>query len=290
VGIPAVAHLLGANVRTILVAQQAGAVIFLGLIFLVAREVLKDGTSAFLVGVMAATSFVGQWGFNEFTNFDGLSYLILLLCLWSRSGLCTAALSTFGAFCDERVVLALPLVWLWQGVRARNQPGSFGWKALMIPNRPQLGLLLGVIAFGALRLSLVSHWGQMISTSGMNLGVLKNNILWLPLAIGGALKGGALLFATAGLVLLAHGGRTLLAMGILACAPGVLASLWVYDLTRSLAFGFPLYFLTLKVLVWNLSQAQTRRLIFCAALGCAALPTYWVLLRVYFLLPVVRWL
>ncbi len=290
VSIPAVGNVLRSGVRTALTAQQAGAVIFLAIFLLVSREALGDPTSALFAGVMAATSFVGQWGFNDFTNFDGFAYLVLLLSLWNQSVIGLAVLTVFGGFCDERVILAAPLVWLWHAVRERGHSGIGRVGDLMRPNGAQVGLIFGLVAFSGLRWWLGEHFGEIASTSGMSLGVVKNNVLWLPLALACGLKGGVILFVAAGLGLLIHRRTGLLTWGVLALLPGLCASIWVYDLTRSLAFGFPAFFLAMAVLRQAFGVQEVRRLLFCAALGCLAFPTYWILLRVHWLLPVVRWL
>jgi len=297
IAIPAAANTLGIGITTTLVVQQAAAVVFLGIFVLVAREALGDATSALFAGLMAATSFVGQWGFNDFTNFDGFAYLTLLLILWMRSAVCVALLTLFGGFCDERVILAIPLVWLWHAARparqelqrpqpleTRENPGAFQFA------RAHWGLLAGFLGFGVLRLLLGFHWHQMVDTSGMRFAVMKSNLLWLPLALFGGIKGGALLFFGAGLLMVTLGGESYLALVGFATAPCVIAALWVYDLTRSLTFAFPSYFLAMCVLRRHMSRIEIRRLTFCAAFGCAIFPTYWVLLRVYCLLPVLRWL
>jgi hypothetical protein len=147
----------------------------------------------------------------------------------------------------------------------------------------------GLIVFGVLRLVLGHRWGQMASVSGMSFEVVRNNVIWLPLALAGGIKGGMLLFLGAGLALAIHRSALILALAF-ALTPCLLASLLVYDLTRSLAFGFPAYFLAMVILRREVQLPQMRRLMLCAALGCAVLPTYWVLLRVYCLLPAARWL
>jgi hypothetical protein len=129
----------------------------------------------------------------------------------------------------------------------------------------------------------------MASFSGMRFDVVRANLLWFPLAVAGGLKGGVLVFAGAGLVL-AIKKSSLLPVVLLALAPCLLASLWVYDLTRSLAFSFPSFFLAIVVLRLQLQTRELRRLMLVGALGCALLPTYWVLLRVHCLLPAARWL
>ncbi|HVV72866.1 MAG TPA: hypothetical protein VHI52_15435, partial [Verrucomicrobiae bacterium] len=72
--IPGVARLFGLNLTTTLMSQQVAGVMFLAVFLLLAREACVDAVSALLAGVMAATSFVGQWCFNDFTNFDCFSY------------------------------------------------------------------------------------------------------------------------------------------------------------------------------------------------------------------------
>ncbi|MGH7970986.1 MAG: hypothetical protein ACREIC_19875, partial [Limisphaerales bacterium] len=281
IAIPATANVLGMSVTHAIAIQQVAAVAFLGMFVLLARETLGDATSALFAGVMAATSFIGQWGFNDFTNFDGSAYLILLLLLWARWPVFVALLAVVGGFCDERVILATPLVWLWHVARgAPGDPsqslvcepgnGPIHYKpAAFRPDRVTWGLLVGLIGFSVLRLLLGYRWGQMVNTSGMGIGVVKSNLLWLPLALFAGIKGGMLLLLGAGSLLVVHRRMRYMALVGFACAPCMLAALWVYDLTRSLAFGFPAYFLAMTVLRRHMSAIEIRRLTFVAALGCA---------------------
>jgi hypothetical protein len=288
IAIPLLAKLSDGDITTMLVVQQVGSVVFLGLFVVLSREIVHDPLSALFLGLMAATSFMGQWGFNDFTNFDGLSYLVLLLTLWTRSATAIAALTTFGGLADERVILAVPLVWLWQCMRPSTERDCKRRKGVVKMDRAHIGLVFGLFGFIVIRIWLACIFGTMVNTSGMSLSVMKNNLLWLPLALGGGVKGGLLLFLSAGWVLFCHRRLGPFVIGGLAFAPVLFAALAVYDLTRSLAYGFPLYFIAIRMLALNVRAQDMRRLTFCAAMGCLVLPTYWVLLRVYFLLPVLR--
>jgi hypothetical protein len=73
--------------------------------------------------------------------------------------------------------------------------------------------------------------------------------------------------------------------GFLLCAT---ASLMVYDLSRSLVYGFPALFICLKLLAETDNIRSLRRLSLFAAIISVTMPTYYVLLKVNSLLPILR--
>jgi hypothetical protein len=152
-----------------------------------------------------------------------------------------------------------------------------------------MGLLAGLIVFGVLRVWLGAEWGAIGNMSGvMNIRVIKNNMLWLPLAMAVGMKGTVLpIGLTLAAFVAARKPRVLLLFAF-AALPVLAAAIAVYDLSRSLAYAFPVYFAAMAIIPSVLPLQEMRRLFACAALASAVFPTYVVLLGVFPMLPVWR--
>src|SRR5262249_7620457 len=83
IAVPLAANFVGVGPIGALLAQQVGGVLFLALAVATGRLLTRDYVSGLLVGLLFATSFVGQWGFNDFIYFDGIAYLCIATCIWS---------------------------------------------------------------------------------------------------------------------------------------------------------------------------------------------------------------
>src|SRR5690349_20865538 len=88
-----------------------------------------------------ASTFVGQWQFNDFVYFDGIAYFSMLLAIWVRSPEIAALCLGYGGLVDESVILALPLIYLCHFLRMHSvQKATF--QSLAKPEvRLQLGFL-----------------------------------------------------------------------------------------------------------------------------------------------------
>jgi hypothetical protein len=287
-----VSNLLHIGVQGALVSQQIASYLLLVLTIIVARRIVIDDLSALLVGVLFSASFVGQWGFNDFVYFDGIAYFTILLAIWSRSFLVVMTAIIFGGLTDERVIVAIPLVYLGMLMTESGKLENLGWKKLLRPNRLQLALVLGGVGFVIFRLFLGYQWRNVAGTSGIGAwSVVKNNMLIFPLTFITAAKGACIIFALAVLVAIVQRKLAWLTVVSLACIPSLCVTILVYDASRSLAYAFPVLFLAVLAVRQYFDVSNIRRVLMIAAICCLLIPTYAIVFGgISTLLPIIRFL
>lgn len=284
VTVPLLAKLTRVGLRGALVAQQVTSFLFLSLIFIMLKRITQDEIAALLGSVAIACSFTAQWGFNDFVYFDGIAYFLMLLVLFSRNAVLIPLLVVAAGFTDERAIVAAPLLYVCLAGTEQRGKGL----SLLIPNAAQIVLIGGVCCFLVLRFLMARRMGIAYDISGVGLMTLKYNVLTLPLALGLVSKGSAVLLAAAAVILVAKKELRFLTMAALTVLPCLMAAMLVYDLSRSLAYAYPAVLLSYGVLADATELSTVRRLSLAAAVVSLAFPSYYILLGLHPMLPVVR--
>jgi len=258
------------------------------LVFVYFQNVFHDAVTVFLASTSVACCFIAQWGFNDLTYFDGIAYFLMLLAMWTHRAIAIPFLLVLAGFTDERAIIAAPLIYLaaadWD---IRSAAPSV--RQILKPNRRKVAVLAGAGLFGILRLMFSFHIGHAAGDlSGIGTMPVRFNAPVLPWAILLLFKGSFLIPGGAALVILRLRAYGLAALLFISAAPGIVAAVLVYDLSRSLAYVFPCLFIGAKILAQSVGTADLRRLTMCAALGSVLMPTYYILLGLYPLLPAIR--
>jgi hypothetical protein len=274
VTVPLAAHLLGLHMRGAAALVFGFGCAFVGLLFLNLRRLLPgDTVAAFLVGAALASSFVVQWGLNDFFFHDAVGYFLLAAVCFTRSPWLIAICVTLGGFSDERVMTALPLVYVLRGDVAITET-SFAELRRM--NRARLGLIAGLVIVLVLRLIFALRIGHFFDNSIVGLWYLDPNLLLLPVTALFVFKGTILIIAAAFAVLALRYSRQSLFVVVLAASVSIIPSLLVGDIGRSLAYSFPLVLISLKVMLETGGRETLRPLVVYAALFSILTPTYYV--------------
>jgi hypothetical protein len=189
------------------------------------------------------------------------------------------------------VLAVVPLTYLFQALRLNTSAKSFTLRMLVPSGRLQWALALGVAIAAACRVALGLGWGKMWDDAGIALGTAKGNLVWLPLALFLIAKGTTLPLIWSAVMTLIRRNSGLLLVTTVASIPIVCAALLAYDLSRSLGYAFPTFFLALAYLVRHVEQRTMQRCLLAAALFNLAMPTYFIMAgTLYALLPIVRML
>jgi hypothetical protein len=281
--VPLISKLSGLGLRYMVGLQQITSCLYLLIGFLLLDRIFGDRVAAFLGSLAISASFFGQWGFNDFDYFDGLAYFSMLLCLWIKRALPIPFLMVGAGFIDERAILAAPLIYLFQG---SCTSGSF--QEILLPNRLRIGTIAGALIYLSLRIVLGLHYGSIGDRSGISTMAATYNSIVLPLAMLLLFKG-IIILAGASIAVLAKlkAYRYALVFG-LCVVPNILAGVWVYDLSRSLAYGFPCIFICAGIAEQNLEKVSLRRIMVCTAISSMLMPTYYILLGLHPMLPAFR--
>jgi hypothetical protein len=177
-----------------------------------------------------------------------------------------------GGFADERAILAAPLVYL---VQVRGTLERLDLKTPFRPNARQYGAISGVLLFLALRVLLGRYMGQQFDAAQVGLSPVKQNLTLLPLALLLAYKGSAIIIGAAIAYLARASSIRSVALLVLCALPGIAGSLLVWDLTRSLAYTFPVLLFSARVLAESGASQALRSNALGGALLSALLPTYY---------------
>ena len=111
--IPILGWLSGTGAWTVVIWNHLSA---LGVFYLLARLASKAidddvGGGLFVLGI--GPTFFGSWFFNDFMCGDGIAFFFLLLTIASRNLVVSSCSFLAAAFCDERCVAAVPLLFLY---------------------------------------------------------------------------------------------------------------------------------------------------------------------------------
>uniref|UniRef100_Q01Y92 Glycosyltransferase RgtA/B/C/D-like domain-containing protein n=1 Tax=Solibacter usitatus (strain Ellin6076) TaxID=234267 RepID=Q01Y92_SOLUE len=218
----------------------------------VAAAAICLGVACVWPGVLAFHQLLG--GF-----YDAVALCLVLAAMRAPAPLAAAALF-FGAWTDERALLAAGLILVYAALRrefART-----------------LAIAAAGITYVATRLYYTNVYSLHTSWDGVGLGVLLKNFNMAPLGVWTGL-GGCWLIVAAGLWVLLARRRFALAMAYgLALTAVIAVALVVEDVTRSMAYALPAVFVALGALAESEPPVAIERLAAAGALVCALLPTY----------------
>ncbi len=255
--------------------------VMLGLLLLIGayhllREALCDRTAALLTAHGLCFVYFGYAAIYDIAiSFDPFAYAALVSAMWSRRSVVIAVCVLAGAFTDERFVLATGVVLLWHGWRATGGQGLPGLRVLLLRPAP-LALAAGVLAYGGLRLALITAFGLQTHTAAVGLECLRYHLLneHLPLGLLTSLETYWLLLGAGVLTLLLARRWRELGLLLLALTPVVTAALIVFDPTRSLAYLTPATLLGAALARPALPLRAARQLAMVVWLGALLLPSY----------------
>ena len=201
------------------------AVLLVALLLAAERAWGGDRLAALGLALAVAGTTVGTAVWRDACYwFDNCAYAFLALALLARGPWVAGSAILLGAFVDERVLLAMPLVAVYHlGLRS--------------PRSVAAALALAVPAYLAIRLGLTHLFGLTTSLGGIALSsILTTNLPSAPAAFWFSLEGGWLIVGLAAWRL----GLDRRAAALLGCAALVLvAAGCVEDFTRSASYAFP---------------------------------------------------
>jgi len=269
--LPLVAHLLGLGLRG---AQIVSAVAALGLVVLLVlhlRRFTRDPAILLLLSLAVSCSYLAQWGINDFFFFDGVGYFLLAAAAYVRQPILIALLLLLAGFSDERAVLAAPLIYL---LYAHSPLTRLDLSTLFKPNKAQLGIVAGCFLFLVLRVVFGYLVRRPADVAEISLELFHHNLPFVLPAWLIVYKGSILIMAAGFLSLFTFRISRPAVLVSLALIPGLLASAFVWDLCRSLAYTFPFLLLCTRALVESGDSVTLRRVSLCGAAISLFTPTY----------------
>jgi hypothetical protein len=273
--VPLLARVLHLSLAQLLVLQVlAGFAVFYQVAGLLERSLRDRVAAALLTLGLSLTYFGAEFTYDLSGYFDGLGYAALVLALGARRWALVFALVLAGSFVDERVLVASTLLVFWYGAQ------QYEWQVpglgRFLFTRPATAVYAAWLAYAALRLGLAwryglhtpgglvgwsalyhSSWHELLAL-GFTTGLSS---YWLPVALAVSL----LLFQR-------RYGVLVLLLG--SFAPILAGAFAVTDITRSLAFGMPVAFISLDWLGRCTTLAERRYLALVILFFALLMPAY----------------
>lgn len=290
--LPTLAWLFGIRGPWVLALPYLMLVVALGLVYyLFARR----GKPALGLGAalgLGCTQFV-LWSNNGPGSGDPLTLLAASVGLLSSNGILAAAMCALGTLNDERFVLAIPFILLWH----RTIEGRSRMQTLQLAGWYALGLAVVLLVRHALTVGLIGPGIQKpqvytdIEQRAINLFVFAvDHPFWLAANYFMSFRWFWFLIPLGWLAGKSVGVKTLERQFYLASLLMVVAaSTVVWDVSRSICFGFPMLLLALAWFDQEDPRRTLRWLLICLGL-CVITPAFYVApggLQLYLPLPLV---
>jgi len=199
-----------------------------------AASLARRRAAGFYVALLLAATYIGTASFKDvFGWFDSTTFAFLLIAAAARRpGLCGAALLA-ALFSDERALALAPLVAFTHAVLPVEGGGAASKPRAWVVAVAAAGFVY-VLVRAALTLSV----GLGAKALPIEIDVLVANLSRIGEALWSPLEGGWLVVACAGWLVLRSGRRLWYAVYAVYFVLYVLASLFTWDVTRSVSLGF----------------------------------------------------
>ncbi len=245
--------------------QYAAGFLFFVLCATLFHTVLEHRAAAVLFTLSTAFIYPGQACFYDLIGlFDGVALVFLLLTFACRAPALVFGCLFAAFWVDERAIIAASFTYLWHKLRAGAETG---WRQLLLPDRHSIVVPLAIAVTLGLRLWLTKTHGFVLPVAEGGIGfsefMRSERLFRLPLGILSPFKSHWALLGLAALTLWLDRRLALLALGTAAVLASTAAAVAVVDITRSLAYAFPVVFLATRCV----AQASSPRFMF----GLAAL-------------------
>ncbi|MCX6896748.1 MAG: hypothetical protein NTZ16_14915, partial [Verrucomicrobia bacterium] len=274
---PALGHVLHLERTGLLVVQNLMGVLFLWATLALACKATNDKIAATLFVLGVALTFPALWFFNCFsTNLDGPGYLLLTAALLFPNALLIFSLLFLASFVDERSFACFGFVVLWWKLTA-NKPEAWTWRRIFAVDRYVLAAAAAILLHGCIRHYLTVARGFHLPTgdsAGVGFANVRESWKVFSPSILAPFKGLSLFAVLAALVAAASRNWALLFCTAAVTAVMLLQSFAVGDHTRSLAYGFPLILLSVKILKELDAGLDLRKLAALTCSFCLLIPSF----------------
>lgn len=277
--LPFLSMMTGHNIVAILLLQALAGVFFLYFSASLFLGFSGNRVQTALFTLALANVLTGSVSFVDIIGYgDGFACFFLVVCLITRKPLLFAG-SLFASFLvDERALVAAGLVALWWMVRehAALGPGKDSLKkvATAFLKSPAWVVVLCWLIYLTGRFYIKSQYfaDHTYSTMGTPVLFATAHRAGLGSSLWTAFEGMWLLLGGAFLILFYTRRYYLLAALCVGMAVLMIMGIFVHDIDRALAYGFPLFFMAGFILVKAIPAREVRLILFFTALICVFHP------------------
>lgn len=286
--VPLIAYSLSFGTFGGIVLQHITGILFFSVLLSLIYRITQDKHISFLFGAIFATTFIGKWSFYDFMCYDGIAYFLMLLSMWRKNFVLIFLSVLLASFVDERALIASSMIFMWWYLQS-NSIHEFSIKSLFKLNSPAIAVVLAWLTHFVIRYFVLMkyfHLGSNVNDMGLN--VLRYNFKYIPMGLFTYLEFAWILIVLMFLYLY-NQKRYFLALLLLASLGlSQIVSFLVYDVTRSIAYSFPILLIALYILHHYLDNQKLKKYLLIVSLGCFCFPTHAVFVDgVQWLSPIV---
>jgi hypothetical protein len=271
--VPAICHILG--------LRQFGSMALMfciGLcVFAVTGKIVEGMTNcrntAFLAMFFLSGTFPGVVSFVDISAlFDGMGVLCLLLALYLTNPLAISLCVFLAAWTDERALIASSFVLVYHQLPYLKKE-VYSIKKFL--SKTSISIVLIWAIYFLIRYYLIFAKGYSVTRSDYGFVNTAKNISTIPLAFWTGLESGWLVVLFSIIILLKLRQKLYLAVFLALISIHLSGCTIVHDLTRSVGFIVPVYFVSLKILCYYEQKLFIRNLVLISAL-IAYLSPNWI--------------
>jgi hypothetical protein len=257
--IPVIIRIFKIGIVEVVLLQISMAFVFLVVCYKLVIRITNDKLQSLFITAGFAFTYVGRAALHDvYTWFDAFAYVFLLLSLYSKNSVVVFIFASLAAWTDERAFIALGLAIWFHSINYSIPKGVHTPLAFL--NKRVLGVIFALVFYLVLRFILTVHFGMHTPTDGANAGVLKQTIIYFPIASVTYLEGGWVLVLIMFVLLIYEKNYLFLSFSLLMFLPLLIVSGCVTDMTRSGSYMFILVFISLKILNNKLSKIRMREI------------------------------
>lgn len=265
--VPLIAKIFHLSIVGILILQAILGIVALFMVVKIFSAILRDNTSALIFTLSFAFIWAGKSAFIEYRGLlDGYAFFFLIAAIYFRNPLVIFLAISLASWADERGLIASSLVvlyWMW------NDEKPLRWI-----NKRTIAIILSWLCYFIIRYFLSKKYGLTTESDGANLSVFKNQIENFTISVWSGLEGFWALILLSLCVLIKKRETLFLSAVSFAILIIIAVAMSVFDITRSMAYLFPVMFISVSTLRNHLTIEQLRKLSLIILALCFIYPTY----------------
>ncbi|MDQ3050005.1 MAG: hypothetical protein M3Q95_03875 [Bacteroidota bacterium] len=263
------------NRPAVIIVQFLIGLLFLYFTYIFSKRILKDAVAATLFTAALVFLYIGRTCFTEITAtwFDGWAYFFLLMALMLPNAVAVFFFAVLAAWVDERAIVILPALILFH--QMKNLPSGNTVKELMhfiVLNKKSIAVVAAFVLTMASRMALTAYAGMKTPLDNVSLNTVKDNMFVSGFGIFTFFEGLWLLLPVVLLLAFKNKNYVLIALILVQIAISTAGAIFVYDVTRSGSYMFPLLFVWLTIIAVNMQLTAIRHLLLAAFFFCLVFP------------------
>jgi hypothetical protein len=275
--LPLLSWITNHNVVLILIAQALCGILFLYNAGKYVFDLSGDKVLAGMFVLSVANIFVSVWTFADIHGYgDGFAYFALLSAMLSRNRVLLFIFLQIAFFTDERAVIAGGYLLLWWIVNSTFQKNDFRIGTIIkagLTGKSAFVWIAWLVYFGVRNYVLANYFpNHNYSTIGTPVLFSNEHRNGLGSSIWSAFEGTWLLIGSALLALILT--RHYLLFGVIFIGICILMTtgIFVHDIDRALAYGFPFLLISFLVLYKTASLTSVKLITFFTMVICVLHP------------------